>query len=460
MYTRRRSSWKRKTQRRPWLLIIVLLLIGVPIGLELLTRLVVQLAGLTDELTADRSGEAEIVEAYKLGFLNPDGQPYDELPNQGELLAVRDPLMGYHLRPDQKNSFWTINSQGFRDEEPVAIEKPPGEVRIFVLGGSTAFGQLNSNNQATFASQLEKLLNERVTGQQNNPDRYQPATLPYRADQVEQALALPPRISEQPYRVVNAAVPGYASGNELSLLVQHVAEYNPDMLIVLNSYSDLMLPSSHDGVDIPGLDALIEGEEESIGSEITASVQNWFNRLYSVRVYQHYILQSQEKPPEQLIPLNMLTVNPGHPIDKTLATDDAELNRRVSRYRSHMLQIVQWSSATRKRLFVGLQPEITGRSPDAMTPEEKAILAKLGNTYTERVQLGYTKLAEVADQTVKSSANARLLNLYKLYETYEGQAFQNPTSLTDEANGVLAKRFFDAIAAELALQPKPFGAIE
>jgi hypothetical protein len=456
MFTRRRSSWKRKSRRRSWLP-MVLLLVGIPIGLELLVRGIAHATGGNEQLTAEPDGKPEIIQSYRLGFLSPEGQSYEALPNQGELMAVRSPLMGYHLLPDQANQFWTINAQGFRDDEPVTAEKANGEVRIFVLGGSTAFGQLNSGNQATFASHLEKLLNDRVAGQQANPTRFQPPILPYRADQVAEALALPPRIPEQQYRVINAAVPGYASGNELAMLMQQVVTYNPDVIVILNSYQDLLLPSSQVGADIPGLDALIQGERESPTEQVTQSVQDWFDRLYVVRAVDRYVLQTQPPEDELAISLNLVNAGQSQPLDQALAGDEAELDRRIARYRNHLLQMVRWSSATRKRLYVGLQPEITGRAANAMPPEEAAILTKLGDTYAQRMQTGYSKLSAAAEQVTQSSANAELLNLYKLYETYEGQAFQSPTSLTDDANQVLASRFFESMVRQLAIEPRPFG---
>lgn len=456
MFSRRRSSWKRKSQRRPWLP-IVLLLIGVPIGLELLTRLVVQLAGVNDQLTASPSGKTEIVDGYRLGFLSPAGQPYTALPEPGQLLAARNPLMSYNLKPKQESKFWTINQQGFRDGDPVPVDKANGEVRIFVLGGSTAFGQLNSNNQATFAEQLEKLLNDRVAAQQSKATRFQPAILPYRADQVAEALALPPRIPEQKYRVVNAAVPGYTSGNELAMLMQQVASYNPDMLVVLDSYPDLLLPSSQPAAEIPGLDALIQGERENPVDQLSKSVGDWFRGLYLTRVVDRYILQSQPPTEELAIALNVMVPQIKQPLDQLLTSDPKELNQRVMHYRDHLRQMVQWGAANRKRVFVGLQPEITSRSATVITAEESAILAKLGSSYSERVKDGYTEINKAAEAVTKSNANTKLLNLYDLYATYKGQAFQSPTSLTDDANKVLANKFFEAIVQQVAIDPKPFG---
>jgi hypothetical protein len=452
--TRYRSTWKRKNKRRPVALTALMLLVGVPIGLELLVRLVTSMTGFDPE-SVSQSAQAQKVQAYQLKFLSPSGQPYATLPSNGTLAVTRNPLMGYQLVPQQKNQFWTINPQGFRDTEPVSPAKPEGEVRIFVLGGSTAFGQLSSSNQATFADQLEKLFNDQVAGQQSTPARYQPAVLPYLAEDVDKALALPSRIPDRKYRVINAAVPGYASGNELAMLMQQITDYSPDMVIVLNSYADLTLPSTQSGADIPGLDEVLQGKTKDVGTQISETVKGWLNELYLVQGFQRFILRSPQPNDNLGIMLNLMTASPSTTISQALPADAAELDRRVDRYRDHMLQMARWSSATKKRLFIGVQPDISSRQQ--MTLEEQAIATQLGAGYNEKVKAGHAKLVAAANQAVKASANVQLLDLQSLYAKSARPMFQSTTSLTDEANQELAKQFYRTIGKTLAIEPKPFG---
>ncbi|NJR66608.1 MAG: SGNH/GDSL hydrolase family protein [Leptolyngbyaceae cyanobacterium CRU_2_3] len=459
MFTRRRKSWsrrkswERKTQRRPWMLTALLLLLGLPVGLELLARLVVSLAGTSQQFETAQSEQSKKVEAYRLKFLSPKGQPYQELSNSGDLSVIRNPLIGYQLLPQQKNQFWAINPQGFRDTNPIAPEKPAGEVRIFVLGGSAAFGQLSSNNEATFAHQLEQLLNSQVTGQRNNPSRYQPEVLPYLAEDVDKALALPPRIADRQYRVINAAVPGYASGNELAMLMLQVSNYSPDMIIVLDSYADLLLPSTQSGADIPGLDEALQGTQQDMSTQVSESVKSWFNQMYLVQGFQRYIQRSPLPEAASAATLNLPTTLTNS-LEQTLTADPAELDRRVQRYRNHLKQIVRWSSVNQQRLFIGIQPEIANRQK--MTPEETAIIDQLGETYAKTIKAGYTKLTAATNQLANSSSNVKLLDL-RSFAALPDQVFQSPTSLTDTANRKTAEQFYRAIAVTLALRPKPFG---
>ena len=451
---RRRSRWSSRQPSRYRWLIVLLILVVAPVGLELLARLITNWTGFNEQVREDSS--LKRMHAYQLQFVNIDGQPYEENAAKGELLIVRSPLLGYQLLPNQKNSFWTVNQQGFRDEEMTPIEKPAGEIRIFLLGGSTAFGQLSSNNEITLAYQLEARLNQRVAQQRANPDKFQPEVLPYWADKVQEALALPPRIRDGQYRVINAAVPGYASGNELAQLMKRVVNYDPDIVVVLNGYADLLLPSSQLGADVPGLENLLVDETPGIGSQIGEQIQSWFHQLSAVQVYEHYTQGRQPAQATLATPLNLASVEAEASLSNSLGADEAELKQRILRYRNHMMQMAQWASSTQKRLVIGLQPEITGRNPENMTSAEAEIVVGLGDAYKQWMQIGYDQLAAAANQLAQSSANISMLNLYQLYKSFEGHAFQSPISLTDEANMVLAEQFYQAIATELTLRPGSF----
>jgi hypothetical protein len=450
----RSGSWSRKKTRRFPPLAALAIGLGALLGVELLLRAIAGVTGLNS--TADQSGE--IARAYQLRYLSPSGQPYKTLPSPGKLLATRDPLLGYQLMPKQVSPFWAINAQGFRDTDNVPLQKPSGEVRIFVLGGTAAFGQLSANNQATFSHQLEKILNGQVAEQKAKPTKYQPETLPYTADEVNKVLTRATRIPDRQYRVINAAVPGYTSGNELAYLLQHVGDYSPDMVLLLGGYDDLLLPSDRSGVEIPGLDDVLAGKGESWSAQTTGAIANGFNSLYLVKAIQRWIFRQNGKvAPEdvQLLNLNATSL----PIAQSLAANSSELDRRVVRYQDHLLQMVRWSTAAKSRILIGIQPEVTGYGTVKPTAAEVNMVNQLGKTYGEQVRSGYGKLAAAASRATQGSANAKILNLYGMFgEKGKGGMFVSPTGLTDQGNKVLAERIYGAIAADLAIKPKPFEA--
>ena len=450
---RRRSRWSRQSSRSPWLTALFLL-VSVPIGIELLARLITMVTGFN--ATVAENAVQKRTEGYQLQFVSPDGKPYVDQTTGGELQAKRNPLLGYQLLPNQSNQFWSLNAQGFREDEALPPKKADGEIRIFILGGSTAFGQLNTSNASTLAHQMETLLTQRIEQQRTKPETFQPPVLPYWADKVQESLALPPRIKDGQYRVVNAAVPGYASGNDLSQLMHQVVRYNPDIVIVLNGYPDLLLPSSQPGADVPGLEALLQNEAPGLVSQASDRLQNGIDQLMAVKIYRHYKNRSQPEQPALKAPLNIAATELQPSLNDYVGQDAAELDQRVLRYRENLDQMVKWASSTQKRLIIGIQPEITGRAADKLTPAEATIVDTLDQSYQQWVKAGYERLNAQANQVAQQSANATVVNLYSAYDSFPEQAFQSPTSLTDEATGVLANRLYEAIAAQLSLQPLSF----
>ncbi|HEY9597329.1 MAG TPA: hypothetical protein V6D33_06625, partial [Cyanophyceae cyanobacterium] len=86
---------------------------------------------------------------------------------------------------------------------------------------------------------------------------------------------------------------------------------------------------------------------------------------------------------------------------------------------------------------------------------EQAILKELGTSYQQRVQAGYTELAQANAQLQKAfPKNVMALNFYKLYEGFPKQAFSDAIHLTEEANGLLAERLYRKLSALPKLQDR------
>lgn len=111
----------------------------------------------------------------------------------------------------------THNGQGFRRTEDVPMAKPPNTYRIFLMGGSTAYG-LGSlspkghlkypvlNNNETIDHYVEELLHHKI------PSRR--------------------------FEVINAGIPSHSSHHHLIYLNQTILKYHPDMIILLDGTND------------------------------------------------------------------------------------------------------------------------------------------------------------------------------------------------------------------------------
>jgi hypothetical protein len=104
----------------------------------------------------------------------------------------------------------STNAVGLREPGPIALAKPPGTLRILVLGGSAMFG-IGAEDGGSAPDHLERLLAERA--------------------------ALPPGISR--IEVVNAGQGWYNSTQELVYFATELWRYEPDVVLVVDGYNDL-----------------------------------------------------------------------------------------------------------------------------------------------------------------------------------------------------------------------------
>ena len=452
-YWSSRSYQKKKTIPKRWIFLSIPLIV---IALELLMRLVVGITGKTAELNAFE-GEPLNVSAYRLKFLDQSGQSYDGMPNRGQLTVRRSPILGYRLVENQKTSVLQINSQGFRAEQPLPPDKPKDEIRVFIVGGSTAFGQLSSGNQATIAHRLETRFNQQVAAQKSTPNKFRPDILPYYADELDKALGLPPRIRESRYRVINAAVPGYISSNELSQLASEILTYKPDYIVLLNGYADLLLPSAYDGADVPGTEALLESAPRHMMVGLGQQLNGFFRQFFLVRGFEYWILRPQTALKQLVPPMTDSDAS----VQDRLPKDPKELENRIVRYRQNLKQMARLTSASKIPLIVALQPEVSTRSADKRSQREKDILNQLGSDYPGLIKSGYTQLQLSIDQVKREvPQGVTSLNLSDAVANAPKESFQDAIHLTDEGNTAIANRVFDAISKQLHVQPKPYGGTE
>ncbi|MBS1938726.1 MAG: hypothetical protein JSS84_13045 [Bacteroidetes bacterium] len=115
---------------------------------------------------------------------------------------------------DEKGVRLSINRQGFRRTSDLAIPKPAGTYRIFLMGASAAHGISSANpfpvghvrDNETIDAHLEKLLG--------------------------------PRFPDRKVEVVNAAVTGYKVYQHTIYLLSEILRLEPDMIVFMDGYND------------------------------------------------------------------------------------------------------------------------------------------------------------------------------------------------------------------------------
>jgi hypothetical protein len=172
----------------------------------------------------------------------------------------------------------------------------------------------------------------------------------------EKLVGLAPKIREGQYRVINAAVPGYASGNQLAQLALQILPYQPDAIVVLDGYADLMLPSSETQQEIPHLDEFLGDASAHFRASIGQSVGQWSKSSYLINTVNSLIFNSEPN-----ITQKSLVVNPDNKsLAQSLPSDEAELTRRLTRYQENQKQLIRLAATAGIPVILALQPEITG----------------------------------------------------------------------------------------------------
>ncbi len=151
-------------------------------------------------------------------LLDPAPRPLRPLDVPSYRLS-ENPILRYEYRPNygaDKTPFnrghrgFATNSAGFRDDEH-PLEKPPGSVRIAVLGDSIAAGTNNPRREDVFPERLEALLNR-------SPDDVR-------------------------YEVLNFGVGGYHTLQEAELLRVKGLAFDPDVVLVAFCINDFNVGS-------------------------------------------------------------------------------------------------------------------------------------------------------------------------------------------------------------------------
>ncbi len=133
---------------------------------------------------------------YWWHFVTHDGRDLG-YEHKGPLKLALHPFSIYSNLPNQHSDHFSTDDHGFRSSgRDLPLD---AHARVVLVGGSTAFGTGLESDSETVASQLAQSLN---------------------------------------VEVINAAVIGYGSGQELTYLLIELVDLHPDMVIALDGWND------------------------------------------------------------------------------------------------------------------------------------------------------------------------------------------------------------------------------
>ncbi|HWB63829.1 MAG TPA: hypothetical protein VG603_09985 [Chitinophagales bacterium] len=165
------------------------------------------------------------------------------------------------------------DNNGFLAEENVKREKEKGITRIFIVGGSTAWGSLESRSvmkdssypvgsycyNATIAGKLKKLLTQKYP--------------------------------EQKFEVIDAAVVGFKLSQDFALYMERLHDFDPDIVINIDGYNDMGNMTGKEGLNDPYSDNE-QQLEEGLELSAIARIPKW---PYTLAYYNYKQIRQQAK---------------------------------------------------------------------------------------------------------------------------------------------------------------------
>jgi lysophospholipase L1-like esterase len=232
-------------------------------------------------------------------------------------------FLGFLGKPDTTLPTLRTNQLGFRDE-PLA-PRQPGEVRVLLLGGSTAWGLGASSNDATVRGALQRILN---AGGGTN------------------------------YRVMSGAFLGYTARQEMTVLTEFLDRYDPDVVVSLTGHNDVMTIMHDSGGVLQRWEA--RTLEEAVAGQIKPmDTLTALRKLGgSLGIWRLVVYLKELSPPPARPSAKVLEYDPER--SKRLAGRVAELHRISAEY----------AARHGKRHVIVMQPDLYS-TKKTLTPEEE-----------------------------------------------------------------------------------------
>jgi lysophospholipase L1-like esterase len=354
--------------------------------------------------------------------------------NQIELQLDR--WTAFRNNPRYRDNNVQLNEAGFRRDSNILPQKPSNTIRIFLLGGSVAYGaetlypeidgRWRINNHQTVDYDLEQRLNAA-----------------YPANHWE---------------VINAAVKGYLLNQDLSLYLSAVQRYHPDYLVLLDGVNDLYgllrLPDTNDDYNRAGLGAEFDGLTSPASMSLRFASSTWlFDRSSLYRLIRGSVSRRHQLRARK----ERIREAEAHP-HRGLAgmTQDEQRRYRLAAaelggYLRPVRQIHRIAAVEGTRTLFALQPHIA-TTRKALTSSESKLReywSKLdGSLYVYGFQTLYPRLpGELSDGA--RAEGYQFADLTGVFDHMSVQAFTDYCHLTPAGNQAIADALFTSLAASL-----------
>jgi lysophospholipase L1-like esterase len=321
----------------------------------------------------------------------------------------------YDMSHNKSRVFVYTNEDGFRIPSPgykLPKEKPAGQLRIAVLGGSLV--ELASTFYVTLPGALKTLLQRRYPGRD--------------------------------IEVINAGIQSSVSRQSVVQLLVTVVDYHPDIVILYDGGNDIGLPLTYESR--PNFPYNFQTMEEAWNlyreEHRTPLWRIALERSYLFRMARARFNHSKaELMPSADDPFAGTNRVPA----KRVISDRAFVANQISAYLSNWRKLVELSRAYRFRPVCVLTPASGGLDPNFAVPRMMQSFHLSRDTAFEWIRafdVLYQEAGRQIEQLRPEYPDAKFLNLTVFLEPPE-KYFWDLAHLYDEANMVVAERIYSDI---------------
>jgi lysophospholipase L1-like esterase len=322
----------------------------------------------------------------------------------GEVVIFAGPA-GISLAPNFHGEWVTTNAQGLRDPDDTQLLKAPGTLRIVTIGASGMWGAYVHDDE-TIPYYLEQELSSRTT---------------------------------QPVEVINAAIPGAVSFQELIHLQAVVLPLQPDLVVIYDGRNDLYFANSPKWsplltpASLNALDAQTrrqQGDTGPLGNELWQVVVR-YSKFFNTLDLMFRVIQAGQQ---------------NNSTGAAIATDHPEA---VAAYADHLGLMAQTLQANHIPAIFVLQP-ILWANAKPINPEEQVIIDRAGSAYQSILKL-YPQ-AQAAIKTLGEQYDVPALDYTGIFADYTERMYLDEVHPTPAGNRLIAQQLAQDIVETLAIK--------
>ena len=352
--------------------------------------------------------------------------------------------LGWQLIPGAYFDFY-INEQGFRHPKAVTLQPEQDTVRIFLVGGSTAFGvnglypQIDPprlSDQDTIDYHLQTILAARLKGIQ--------------------------------FEVINAAVSEYRLFQEVTLFHEKLVNFRPNLIIFLDGHNDISFLAG--GVAVKDHPNPYWNNRHFIRAERVVNPSIWLGPFYYLDLYLgrvSYFYHGFSTAFQRFQDISF--VSKSHSFEATawgnrafqISDEEALLNMYEGNLReldevlpSYINQVKDLRAIAAERnisIVYALQPEIVVENPSDLTAKELAIQQIAFEQHRDLGTLSWRYLTKrIADEIDTFTDNRfQFVNSVTIAGETSSDAYTDYCHLTSEGNRLVAEKLYPAVVKAL-----------